>query len=177
MVKRIRGSALLAALENSVGNAHTDGRFLQISGLRFVANWRLSEGKRVLGAYYKPLSGPEQVINPERKYTIAMVSFIASGFDGYSCFKDEETVVGEEGAMTDTKLMLQIFGYSLSSCQGNGGKGDMLDETTLGINRARKCIIVGKDKEDGLPFVAPTQNKRIEFVGETAAEILALHLT
>lgn len=87
VVKRIRGSTLLAALENSVGNAHTDGRFLQLSGLRVVANWRLPEGNRVLRAYNKPLAGPEQDIDLERKYTVAMVSFIASGFrrchDGY----------------------------------------------------------------------------------------------
>lgn len=166
VVKRIRGSALLAALENSVGNGHTDGRFLQLSGLRIVADWRLPEGNRVLGAYYKPLTGPEQDIDPERKYTIAMVSFIASGFDGYSWFKDEETLVGEEGAMTDTNLMLQVFDESLSGRHENGGKRDALDKATIGIERARKCIIVGKDDGDGLPIVAPTRDGRIEFVWE-----------
>lgn len=162
-MKRIRGSTLLAALENSVCNAHTDGRFLQLSGLRFVFNWRLPEGKRVLVAYYKPLTGHEQVIEPERKYTIAMVSFIASGFDGYSWFKDEETLVGEEGAMTDTNLMLQIFGYSLTSSHQIDNQLGMLDETSLGIERARRFVIVGQDEEDGLPVVAPTQDGRIEF--------------
>lgn len=161
----------MAALENSVSNAHTDGRFLQPSGLRFAASWRLIEGKRVLGAYYKPPAGHEQVIDRERRYTVAMVSFIASGFDGYGCFKDEETLVGEEGAMTDTNLMLQIFGYSLSSSHEHGGKGDMLNETTLGIERARRSIIVGQDEGDGLPVVAPTQDGRIELVEQLAVEL------
>lgn len=175
VVKRIRGSTLLAALENSVGNAHTDGRFLQLSGLRVVANWRLPEGNRVLRAYNKPLAGPEQDIDLERKYTVAMVSFIASGFDGYSWFKDEETLVGEEGAMTDTNLMLQIFDDSLSGRHETGGKRDVLDKATIGIERARKCIIVGKDNGDGLPIIAPTRDGRIEFVQEEPVVISALH--
>lgn len=170
VVKSIRGSALLAALENSVSNAHTDGRFLQFSGLRVAASWRRPEGKRILSAVYKPIVGPEQVINLEKIYTIAMVSFIASGFDGYSWFKDEPTLVGEEGAMTDTNLMLQIFGYSLSGNHENGGKGDIFDETTLGIERARRCIIVSRDQEFGLPVVAPVRDGRIEFVEEPAIE-------
>ena len=91
-----------------------------------------------------------------------MVSFIASGFDGYSWFKDEETLVGEEGAMTDTNLMLQIFGYSLSSSHEIDSQLGILDETSLGIERARRLIIVGQDEGDGLPVVAPSKDRRIE---------------
>jgi 5'-nucleotidase, C-terminal domain len=167
VVKRISGSALLAALENSVSNAHTDGRFLQFSGLRLVASWHRPEGLRVLDAYYVPLSGPEQKIDQKRSYTIAMVSFIASGFDGYTWFKDEETLVSEEGAMTDTSLMLQIFRYSLSErCSDDAGEESEDDETSQGIERARKAIIVAKDEADGLPIVGPAVDGRIRFVRE-----------
>lgn len=194
VVKRIRGSIILAALENSVSDAHTDGRFLQVSGLRVIANWRRPEGNRILEVYYHPVSGLPEKINPERAYTIATVSFIASGFDGYHCFKDEETLVDAEGAMTDTNLVLQIFGYSLSEedrftrnspdrkgegTYGSGGsrnpplepKGEEEeDKTEQGIQRAREAIIVGKNDVDGLPIVSPVTGERLKFVGESAFE-------
>ena len=124
-------------------------------------------------------------------YTIAMVSFIASGFDGYHCFKDEESLVDAEGAMTDTSLMLQILGYSLSeedrsgtdSIDGNGGDGDSNgshkgppleetgegeeDKTEQGIQRAREAIIVGRNTIDGLPIVSPTIDGRLKFLDES----------
>lgn len=80
-------------------------------------------------------------------------------------------MVGEKGAMTGTNLMLQIFGYAGSGIKESGGKGDMLDETTLGIGRARRCIIVGQNEEDGLPVVAPTQDGRIVFTEEHCGDI------
>ncbi|KAK2756668.1 hypothetical protein FQN54_005113 [Arachnomyces sp. PD_36] len=188
VVKRIRGSILLTTLENSVSDAHTDGRFLQVSGLRVVASWRRKEGSRILEVYYKPVSGALQKIDPERSYTIAMVSFIASGFDGYYCFKDEETVVDTEGAMTDTSLVLQIFGYTLEEedrsgtdsiydkeddgVDTNGGGGTPLleegenDKTERGIQRAREAIIVGVNDVDGLPIVSPGIDDRLKFVSE-----------
>lgn len=185
VVKRIRGSILLTALENSVSDAHTDGRFLQVSGLRVVANWRRPEGDRILEVYYHPVSGTPEKIDPERSYTIAMVSFIACGFDGYHCFKDEETLIDTEGAMTDTNLVLQIFGYTLSeedrptknSIQGNEDGGDGIsgnktpplekeeeDKTEQGIQRAREAVIIGKNDNDGLPIVSPGTEERLRFV-------------
>lgn len=190
VVKRIPGRVLLTALENSVSDAHTDGRFLQISGLRVVANWNLQEGRRVLEAHYQPVSGRPQKIDPEQLYTIAMVSFIASGFDGYNCFKHEETLIDTEGAMTDTNLVLQIFGYSLSvedrsiknnidgsadGVDGNGGRKSPLleqveeDKTELGIQRAREAIIIGSNDIDGLPTVNPDTDERLRFVEGSAS--------
>lgn len=84
-------------------------------------------------------------------YTVTMVSFIAEGFDGYSLFKDTETLVGVEGAMTDTSLMLRIF---------RGPDSNTTDEM---IDRARSALIVGE--EGGLPLVRPGMEKRITFAG------------
>lgn len=123
----------------------------------------------MLEAYYVPPGESEQRIDRQRTYTIAMVSFIASGFDGYTWFKGEETIVGEEGAMTDTNLFLQIFRYSAPDEQGgDGGEQKEDDETTYGIERARRAIIMDRDEADGLPVVAPTVAGRISFVEQAA---------
>lgn len=143
------GRVILKALENSVSDARTDGRFLQLSGLSILVDLRRHEGARILRATLSsgiPLS-------MDIMYTVTMVSFIAEGFDGYSLFKDTETLVGVEGAMTDTSLMLRIF-------RGPETGSDTTDEM---IDRARNALIVGE--EDGLPLVRPGMEKRITFAG------------
>jgi hypothetical protein len=164
-----------------------------VSGLRVVANWRRPEGNRIREVYFKPSSGELRRINPYQTYTVAMVSFIASGFDGYHCFKEEETLVDTEGAMTDTNLVLQIFGYSLpqespssdisidSNGDGLDGKGgnqtppihrdqkgrEEEDKTEQGIQRARDAIIIGRNDIDDLPIVSPNTDERLRFVDES----------
>ncbi|KAF3482278.1 5'-nucleotidase [Arthroderma uncinatum] len=174
VVKNIRGSTLLTALENSVSDSHTDGRFLQVSGMRFTASWQKPEGSRVLEAYLQLSRDVPEKIDPERMYTAAMVSFIATGFDGYDCFKDETTLVDAESAMTDTSLMLQVFRHSMSenevanSSRHNGTNGETGDnqregddKTGQGVKRAREAIITGYDDADGLPVISPAIDGRL----------------
>ncbi len=49
--------------------------------------WRLPEGRRVSNIYFDPSQGSRTPLESQRMYTVAMVDFIGSGFDGYSCFK------------------------------------------------------------------------------------------
>ncbi|KAK2841654.1 hypothetical protein FQN49_006042 [Arthroderma sp. PD_2] len=189
VVKSIRGATLLIALENSVSDSHTDGRFLQVSGMRFTASWQRPEGSRVLEAYFQPEPKVLEKIDPERMYTIAMVSFIATGFDGYDCFKHEKTLVDAESAMTDTSLMLQVFRHSISEDRNsdasklnddasnsnqNTDAGEEIgesseteeedDRTEQGVRRARESIITGYDGVDGLPVISPAIDGRLIFV-------------
>lgn len=163
VVKRISGRVLAVALENSVSDAHTDGRFLQLSGLGISVNWSCRQGHRVVGLYYLPSpDAAPQTLHYDQVYTVAMTNFIASGFDGYSCFQIAETLVDVEGAMTDTKLLLEIFGGAFTS-RGTVD-GDIADKATAGIFRAREAIIQRWNENDGLPVVGPRLEDRIKFV-------------
>jgi len=180
VVKRMRGSALLQALENSVSDAHADGRFLQVSGLRLVADWQQPEGQRVREAYctsHESTATHQEPIQSDIFYSIAMPAFIANGFDGYSIFTGQDTLVGEEGAMTDTQLLLGVLGYEDSEAgRGNtpelpvkvnervsalhGSRAVASDDATL---RARDAVVVGQ-AEDGLSIVAPRVEGRVTFI-------------
>ncbi|KAL8817151.1 MAG: hypothetical protein Q9223_003966 [Gallowayella weberi] len=168
VVKRLSGTQILRALENSLSDAHTDGRFFQLSGLRITASWSLPSMQRLLNAHFVPHyeSGALVPIDPKQTYTVAMVFFIAAGFDGYVDMVETETLVSEEGAMTDTGLMMKILGYE-SEQGGSGGQDEKKtegdDETDAGIQRARKAIVIGHDSNDGLPIVGPKEDRRIEF--------------
>ena len=156
MVKRIPGRIIRLALENSIGDMHSDGRFFQVSGLRITASWDREQGNRVLEILHDDQSGNPTKLDPERKYTVAMSLFISLGFDGYSWFPNEETLIGEEAAMTDTGLVLQIFGH------GEGIQGN--EAHVHGIERAQGVTISGR-AGDGFPIVNPAVDGRIRFVG------------
>ncbi|KAK7946820.1 uncharacterized protein PG986_011141, partial [Apiospora aurea] len=171
VVKRITGDVLLRALENSFSDAHTNGRFLQYSGLRLVADWSRREGSRILEVWQCPRGAHEERrIYPGdgQKLTVAMVAFIADGFDGYACFQDQETLVSEEAGFTDTQLLLRTLGYRYGDenkkehghSMREGDEGVELDE--MRFKRARDAISRQSSTVDGLSIVAPTTEGRIE---------------
>ncbi|KAI1452114.1 Metallo-dependent phosphatase-like protein [Annulohypoxylon moriforme] len=175
IVKRVSSDVLLGALENSVSDAHTDGRFLHFSGLKIVADWSLPEGSRVLEVWHHPSSqpgcepdAPQRVVRGDgREFTTAMTAFIADGFDGYQCFRDQETLVSEEGAMTDTQLLLRMLGYTAGdeNVEHHDSSKGNFEEENMRIERARMAVVQDRNVETGLPSVAPMVEGRIKFVG------------
>lgn len=161
VVKRISGKILYHAMENSIGDMHMDGRFLQVSGLRIVATWKRKAGERIIDVFLERPEAEFEKIDPARMYTVALAGFIARGYDGYTWFPEEETIVNEEAAMTDTGLMLRIFGHGEEASDGDQSKNG---QHVKGIERARKVTIVGRNVSDGLPIVNPRVDDRIRFI-------------
>ncbi|KAL9588026.1 MAG: hypothetical protein Q9203_003164 [Teloschistes exilis] len=157
IVKRLPGSALLRALPNSVSDAHTDGRFLQLSGLRITASWSCPEPRRLLAAHHVPYPSHSPIpISDSENYTVAMSSFIAAGFDGYV------DVLGydKSGATNESSKTEEKGGRKKSGAEQ---VDDRDDTTSAGIARARAAIIWGYDSVDGLPIVNPITDGRIAF--------------
>lgn len=94
VVLKCSGKTLLAALENGVSKypAH-EGRFPQVSGIRFAFDPSLEPGNRIVkvtvGEERKPL-------DMDATYTLATRAYLSAGHDGYECFKGCEYVVSEE---------------------------------------------------------------------------------
>ena len=87
-----------------------------------------------------------------------MIAFIAEGFDGYTCFKDQETLVTEEGAITDTQLLLRTLGYGHD--EETNSHDEAVDEDEARFKRAREHIVTKWDRL-GLPIVSPVIEGRI----------------
>ncbi|KAF9256827.1 hypothetical protein L218DRAFT_172288 [Marasmius fiardii PR-910] len=159
LVKRVPTANLLDALENSVSDARTDGRFLQLSGMSVCVDLDRPEGSRVLSIRLDSLPGKvitHSSTEAELHFTIpvTMTLFIGDGFDGFLCLRDNEeskvrTVVGFEGAMSDTGLLLQIF---------RDKDKDLDDE---GLKRARQAIVVGN--QSNLQMINTCVEERIVF--------------
>jgi len=76
----ITGANLWAALENGVSNVPNDGRFPQVSGLRFTFDARKPVGQRVL-AVTKADGTP--IAKDGTTYSVATLDFLVNGGDGY----------------------------------------------------------------------------------------------
>lgn len=90
VVVKVPGSALRAALENSVSQVENGaGRFLQISGATYSFDPKAPSGKRIVSATVggKPL-------DDSATYTVAINDYMYAGGDGYSMFMGVPVVVG-----------------------------------------------------------------------------------
>lgn len=90
-VVRATGAQLLAALENGVGSwPRLEGRFPQVSGIRFAFDARLPPGARVLRESVEVAGAP---LDERRTYTLATKAFVSpEGKDGYDALKGCEAV-------------------------------------------------------------------------------------
>ncbi|KNC96618.1 uncharacterized protein SPPG_08200 [Spizellomyces punctatus DAOM BR117] len=146
VVKRISGRDLLTALENSVGDSRMDGRFLQLSGLQIIVDLSRPEEQRIVSAFYYT-DGLREPVDPSKEYDVAMVNFIADGYDGYDAFCKSDHVIGPEAGITETAMLIETFDVS----------GDFSERGA----RARNKVVI--EYRDGLPVVAPTLDNRIVF--------------
>ncbi|NKC32627.1 bifunctional metallophosphatase/5'-nucleotidase [Falsiroseomonas selenitidurans] len=84
---RLRGAALLAALENGV-SAPGSGRFPQVAGLAFTWNPAAPAGQRIATARITTgrQAGP---VRPEADYLMVTNNFLRAGGDGYAVLRDQ----------------------------------------------------------------------------------------
>jgi 5'-nucleotidase len=109
VVIRVPGKALWSALDNSVSKLPAlEGRFTQVSGLRFGYNPQAPEGKRVR---WVEVGG--QPIDLERRYSIATRGYMARGKDGFESLNEEnedvEVVIDEEHGVLISTIVRQYF--------------------------------------------------------------------
>lgn len=111
IVIRVKGTAILEALENSVRLVPAlEGRYPQVSNIQFKYNPFLASGSRVLWA--KIHGDPLQ---PERTYTMATRGYMGRGKDGYDSLlvRSEgghcEEIVSEENGILISMVLRQYF--------------------------------------------------------------------
>lgn len=111
VVVRVRGSALVAALENGVSTYPAlEGRFPQVSGLSFAFDPALPAGSRCSAVC---VAG--EPLQPEREYTCCTREYMIRGKDGFTSLLSRENggeaecVVDEENGVLISTLLRQYF--------------------------------------------------------------------
>ena len=98
VVLRLKGSTILEALENSVAlYPKHEGRFLQVSGLRFVFDPSQPSHHRILNtSVYLTDSGSP--LDPEQDYRVCTKAYLFLGKDGYDMLRDQHVLQDSETA-------------------------------------------------------------------------------
>jgi 5'-nucleotidase / UDP-sugar diphosphatase len=86
----LKGSDLLEALEHGLSRygGSGNGRFLQVSGLRYRFDPRNPIGRRVVLVEIGTRPGEFAPLEPEREYTVALDSYLRAGGDDYELLRD-----------------------------------------------------------------------------------------
>lgn len=88
------GKQIWQALENGVSQwPKLEGRFPQVSGVRFAFDPNKPSGQRIDPRYIKI---GDEYLDFEQKYRLATKAYLHQGKDGYSMLKDCEVIVSEE---------------------------------------------------------------------------------
>ncbi|OOQ87320.1 putative 5'-nucleotidase [Penicillium brasilianum] len=108
---RLRGQALLDALENGVSQLPAlEGRFTQVSNISFGFKLNAPSGSRLT---FARLGG--KPIDPEREYVVATRGYMARGKDGFTSLLvkseggDVEELVSEENGVLISTILRQYF--------------------------------------------------------------------
>ena len=111
VVLRIKGKAILEALENSVCLVPAlEGRFPQVSNIQFAHNQNLAPGSRVK---WTKIHG--EPLDLDKSYTMATRGYMGRGKDGYDSLLvrseggEAEEVVSEENGILISMVLRQYF--------------------------------------------------------------------
>lgn len=101
VVVRVSGADVLAGLENGVSKypAH-EGRFPQVSGLRFTFDPARPPGSRVTD-----VSVGGRPLELDKSYSMVTKPYMLEGKDGYECFQGKEFIVDKENGQLLTLMI------------------------------------------------------------------------
>ncbi|KAL1115309.1 hypothetical protein AAG570_007340 [Ranatra chinensis] len=94
VVLHVTGEDILEALENAVSQyPKLEGRFAQLSGVSFAFDPDAPPRSRVARDLVKI---GDEYLRPDHTYTLATKTYVHSGCDGYTMFKDAKVLVSDE---------------------------------------------------------------------------------
>jgi len=100
---RMSGEMLVQALEHGVSSYGEDeGRFLQVSGLRYAFNPAKPAGSRVTRVEVAGKDGQWSPLDPGASYVVSTLDYIARGGDGFTLF---DSLQWEEGDKLDNDVL------------------------------------------------------------------------
>jgi 5'-nucleotidase / UDP-sugar diphosphatase len=95
----LSGADLLAALENGLSQIEPDpeasaGRFPQVGGIKFSADWMKPVGSRVIDVQIGTAASGYKPLDKAAAYRIVSLDFMYNGGDGYTMFKKGRNLRG-----------------------------------------------------------------------------------
>jgi len=105
VVLKLTGQLIWDTLENAVSMVpKQDGRFPQVSGMRFVYDPNATPGKRVAEVYVHG-----ELIDLEKSYTVATRYYMSIGRDGFTALTKGEVLMPDENGHLLSSLLRNYF--------------------------------------------------------------------
>ncbi|MBN2304117.1 MAG: 5'-nucleotidase C-terminal domain-containing protein [Anaerolineae bacterium] len=104
VIFELSGADIVEALENSVSRVDAtegEGRFLQVSGLRFSWDGSQPAGQRIVSVEVLNDSGTYAALDPDEIYTVAANDFLYAGGDDYAMFAENSANEYDFGRVLD----------------------------------------------------------------------------
>ncbi len=102
----ITGTHVISSLESGLANLGVsgNGRFPQVSGLRYYFDSTKPAGQRLLAVYVRGANGAFTPIDPNKIYRVVTNDFMRKGGDGYTLFRDAALQPYDFGPAVDEAL-------------------------------------------------------------------------
>jgi len=119
LITNMLGSVLLQALEHGVSRYGEDeGRFLQVSGLRYAFNPSGKPGSRITRAEVPDKDGQWRPLDNNALYRVVILDFLARGGDGFSMFIPLKWEEGDKLASDVLRVYLERHSPVEATLQG-----------------------------------------------------------
>ncbi|MBI4455123.1 MAG: 5'-nucleotidase C-terminal domain-containing protein [Acidobacteria bacterium] len=127
MVKvEVSGAVLRVALEHGLGRVaehKENGRFPQVSGLRYVFDPHHPPGSRLIR-----VTVGDKPLDEEKTYTLATSAFVLGGGDGYTMFGNSRVLIRPEDAEVDSSVFMNVVAFNSPIAPRADGRIQKLDE-------------------------------------------------
>ncbi|ELR12218.1 5'-nucleotidase, C-terminal domain containing protein [Acanthamoeba castellanii str. Neff] len=131
-----------------------EGRFAQISGMRYVYTRSQPAGQRVLHVEVKG-----KLLQADKKYTLATKAYIADGHDGFESLPGGKVIVDEENARL-LSAMVRCYLTKLNALQGI--RKVRVDEIVKNAFKKVRFVPKNRNQPSPLAVIAPQVDGRIQ---------------
>ena len=121
----VTGAVLRAAIEHGVSKVaeeKEEGRFPQVSGLRFVFDGRRAPGSRLVS-----VSVNGQPLDDRKTYTLATTAFVLEGGDGYAMLRIARVLVKPEEGPVEANIVMAAVAAAGEIAPRADGRIERLD--------------------------------------------------
>ena len=113
------GALILEALEHGVSNYGEDeGRFLQVSGMRYAFDPTRVEGSRITRAEVQGKDEQWVALDPKTSYVVATQDYMATGGDGFTMLQSLQWEEGDKLANDVLRLYMEKYSPATTKLEG-----------------------------------------------------------
>lgn len=133
------GTQVLECLENGVSQyPKLEGRFPQVSGIRFAFDPKKPPGQRIDSRFVKI---GDEYVEQAKTYRMVTKAYLAHGKDGYDCLEDCKQLIDDENGPTLAYAVQNHF-KAIAMREGRTRKSSVHHQSLVTLSRKSVAITI-----------------------------------